>query len=165
MDERVWFINEWMEQDRHGRVNFSALCRTFGISRENGYKWLRRFVRAKGELAALKSRSRRPHSFPNATDDGIVALLLKARKSRPHWGPRTLREWLIRKGTDPDTLPAASTIGAILKREGLVRHRAPRPRTPAASAKPSVDADCPNAVWCIDFKGQFKTGDGMQCYP
>lgn len=165
MTERMRFMNEWMRQQHDGRVNFSALCRTFGISRENGYKWLRRFLRAKGDVKALETRSTRPHTSPDATDEAIVELIIKARKARPNWGPKTLRSWLVRQGTASERLPAASTIGAILKREGLVRHRQRRPRTPPSMTKPCVDVDCPNGVWCIDFKGQFRTGDGLQCYP
>lgn len=166
VSERMRFMNEWMrQQQQRGRVNFSALCRAFGVSRENAYKWLRRFLRAKGDVEALRDQSKRPHTSPDATDEATVALIVKARKARPTWGPRTLRTWLIRQGTPAEMLPAASTIGSILKREGLVRRRERRPRTPPTMAKPSVEADCPNAVWCIDFKGQFKTGDGLKCYP
>jgi hypothetical protein len=25
--------------------------------------------------------------------------------------------------------------------------------------------DNPNALWCVDFKGEFKLGDGRYCYP
>jgi len=92
-------------------------------------------------------------------------LLVKARKARPYWGPVTLRRWLINRGEDEAQLPVASTIGAILKRHGLVRPRQRRRRTPPSMAKPSVEADCPNAVWCIDYKGHFRTADGQLCYP
>lgn len=165
MDERSSFIDEWIAESDSGRVNFAALCRAYGISRQTGYKWVTRFLRAKGNVEALADQSRRPHTSPDATDERVVELLIKARKARPHWGPVTLREWLQRQGTAAAVLPAASTIGGILKREGLVRRRQRRPRTPPASAPPSVDADCPNAVWCIDFKGQFRTADGIYCYP
>lgn len=165
MRERSRFIDEWTAQQEDGRVNFAALCRAYGISRQTGYKWVTRFLRAEGDRNALEDRSRRPHTSPEATDASVVDLLVKARKQRPHWGPRTLRSWLIRRGISAERLPAASTIGAILKREGLVRRRQRRPRTPPASARPSVEAERPNEVWGIDFKGQFRTGDGMPCYP
>ncbi|MBA2642007.1 MAG: transposase family protein, partial [Actinobacteria bacterium] len=96
----------------------------------------------------------------------MVDLILKIRKLRPYWGPRTLRQVLIRQGVPAEDLPAASTIGAILKREGLVRRRARRPRTPPSSSSTTfASADRPNAMWCIDFKGQFRTADGIICYP
>jgi hypothetical protein len=25
--------------------------------------------------------------------------------------------------------------------------------------------DAPNAIWTVDFKGQFRLGDGQRCYP
>jgi putative transposase len=163
--ERERFVTEWQQQRFDGAVNFAALCRAFGISRQTGYKWIARFLRAHGDVRALQDRSRRPHTSPETTADDVVALVVKARKARPHWGPKTLRAWLTRQGTPSERLPAASTIGDILKREGLVRQRRRRMRTPPSMTKPSVDADCPNAVWGIDFKGWFKTADGMKCYP
>jgi transposase InsO family protein len=165
MKERQQFLREWQRDARDGRVNFAALCRSFGISRQSGYKWLRRYVAAAGSAEALADRSRRPHASPTAVDEAIVDLLIKTRKLRPWWGPVTLRQVLIRSGHDPSMLPAPSTIGSILKRHGLVRPRQQRRRTPPALSSPSIEADCPNAVWCIDFKGHFRTADGHVCYP
>ena len=31
--------------------------------------------------------------------------------------------------------------------------------------KPTTIVTAPNDLWCADFKGQFKTGDGRYCYP
>src|SRR4051812_47116404 len=106
MDERSSFVDEWIAESESGRVNFAALCRAYGISRQTGYKWVMRFLRAKGDVEALANRSRRPHTSPDATDERVVELLVKARKARPHWGPVTLREWLVRQGTASESLPA-----------------------------------------------------------
>jgi putative transposase len=163
--ERKQFITEWERERRYGPPNFAALCRAFSVSRQTGYKWLRRYLDAQGDVAALENRSRRPLTSPDQTPVKVVDLLVRARKLRPHWGPRTLRVWLMRQGVQSEELPAASTIGGILKREGLVRRRSRRRRTPPSSARPSVEADRPNAVWCVDFKGHFRTSDGMVCYP
>ena len=46
-------------------ANRSALCRRFGISRDKGYKWLKRYA-AEGE-AGLDDRSRRPKHSPLRT--------------------------------------------------------------------------------------------------
>src|SRR5574337_1408784 len=94
--ERANFIDEWITESDSGRMNFAALCRAYGISRQTGYKWVTRFLRAKGDFDALADRSRRPLTSPDATDDRVVELIIKARKARPHWGPVTLREWLLR---------------------------------------------------------------------
>lgn len=165
MRERQQFVADWATDARVGRVNFAALCRAYDISRQTGYKWLGRYLAAQGRLEALADRSRRPLSSPDAIPDDVVDLLIQARKKRPYWGPVTLRRWLVNRGEDEASLPAPSTIGSILKRHGLVRRRQRRRRTPPSMGKPSVEADCPNAVWCIDYKGQFRTADGQLCYP
>ena len=59
--------------------------------------------------------------------------------------------------------PAKSTIHAVLHRHGLVKglHR-PRSRATGTPLSPGV---APNDLWCADFKGQFKLGNGEYCYP
>jgi len=60
--------------------------------------------------------------------------------------------------------PAPSTIGDLLQREGLSQRRKRRRRAlPTAGGVPPILA--PNDVWCVDFKGWFRTGDGAACYP
>ncbi len=156
MDQRIQFVLE----RRSGDVNMAALCRAFGISRQTGYKWLRRFAEV-GQLAALAEHSRRPHSHPRTTPMKLQRIVVQARRQHPHWGPRKLRAWLSGRGVDP---PAASTIGEILKRAGLVAARRRRRRA-TPSALPFSTCTAPNQVWCIDFKGEFRTGDGQWCIP
>jgi putative transposase len=153
MQQRKQFLHDWETDARVGRVNLAALCRAYGISRSTAYKWINRYLEAHGRLEALADRSRRPMSSPDAVPDDVVDILVKARTARPYWGPVTLRRWLINRGEEESRLPAPSTIGAILKRHGLVRPRQRRWRTPpSVGTKPSVEADRPNAVWCVDYK-------------
>ncbi len=52
----------------------------------------------------------------------------------------------------------------ILRRHGLV----PKPRYRrhiGHPGKPTTLIAAPNDVWTADFTGQFKTGDGLYCYP
>ncbi len=66
---------------------------------------------------------------------------------------------------DPDLrLPSRRAANDLLKREGLVRRRV-RPRKPGHPGKPTTIATAANQIWCVDFKGQFKTLDGRYCYP
>jgi len=60
--------------------------------------------------------------------------------------------------------PAVSTVGEILKRQGLVRARRFRRHTPRYT-EPFLECDRPNSVWSADFKGKFQTGDSRMCYP
>jgi transposase InsO family protein len=93
-------------------------------------------------------------------------LLVAARKEKPKWGPIKLRAWLMERHPGV-AFPGASTIAAILKRRGLVPLRRRRRRaSPAVGVAPPFPAcNAPNSVWCVDFKGWFKTHDGEPCYP
>ena len=163
---------EWERQRKVGdRADMSALCRAFGVSRQTGYKWLRRYLAAGRSAEALEDLSRRPKQSPKATPERVVALVLEARRMHPRWGARKLRGWLVRRaafvrkqGIDPHALPAPSTMGAILRREGITRPRQKRLRTPP-STQPFAETTGPNATWCVDFKGHFRTQDGTKCYP
>lgn len=120
--ERTRFVLEWERRwnDGEGTVNMSQLCREFGVSRECGHKWVRRYVEADHDLSALQERSRRPRRSPTETDQEIQDLIVAARKRRPKWGPLKLRAWL--KDRFPNLeFPSPSAIAALLKRRGLVR--------------------------------------------
>jgi transposase InsO family protein len=174
MDERARFMNEW-EHERSmaadARVNMAALCRAFGVSRQTGYKWLRRYLAGGRDREALADQSRRPRRSPRATPGRIVEVVVGARRMYPRWGARKLHAWLLRRVSrrgpfciPRQAIPAPSTIGAILRREGLTRPRRSRPRTPPMT-QPFGDTTGPNATWCVDFKGHFRTKDGATCYP
>lgn len=158
MSERVKFIAAYLEFE----ASFSDLCHDFGISRKTGYKWVRRY-NAEG-VAALQEVSRAPHAHPNAVAADIVQSIVAIRRRHPRWGPRKVRVVLKRQRPRSE-LPAASTIGDILKRSGLVR-----PRRRVRRSSPYGDRlrqyDAPNAVWCADFKGCFPLGrGGERCHP
>lgn len=172
--QRRQFVIEWeLEWEDSGcrRVNMSALCRAYGISRQTGYKWLWRYLSARRKLEALDDRSRRPKSSPTAIPKHFVAVIVRARKAHPRWGARKLRTWLRRRarvlqntGYRVDDVPAASTIGRILHERRLVRPRRRRKRSPPYS-QPFASCSGPNVVWCVDFKGHFRTLDGTKCFP
>lgn len=155
------FRQDFIEAWTRSVSTFGEHCDRFGVSRQSGYDWLEK-VRLKG-FAGLETQSSAPHSCPHATDDDVVELVLAARKLHPTWGPRKLRPWLLAQKPELE-LPAASTMGEILKRAGLVSPRKRRKRVPRYS-QPFVDVEAPNDVWTVDFKGQFHTRDGLLCYP
>jgi transposase InsO family protein len=154
MDERLQFVAEYLE----GGGTMTELAAAYGISRETGYTWLRRYT-AEGP-AGLHDRSRRPHSSPNATAPAVIDALVAARRRHPTWGPKKLLgpAWPLAER------PACSTASAILKRAGLVERRRRRRRPGHPGRPPSVIA-APNVLWTIDFKGQFRTQDHQWCYP
>jgi transposase InsO family protein len=157
MEQRARFVLEALE----GRFTMSELCYRYGISRKTGYKWIQRYHRH-GALGC-EDRSRAPRTHPNRTERRIAARIVKLRKKYPNWGARTLHAYLIEADAET-SWPCPSTIGEILKRNGLVRKR--RRRSPRTTWRPArTAADRPNRVWTADFKGQFRLGNGALCYP
>lgn len=157
MDERLRFIAEYLEQE----WSMTVLCRRYGISRKTGYKLLARYEES--GPAGLQDRARAPHTHPNAVGEEVVTALLQLRARHPHWGPRKLRAWLARRNP-ARRWPAASTVGSLLRQHGLTVPRRRRRRCPPAT-QPFLAAGVPNDVWCADFKGWFRTGDGRRCDP
>jgi len=157
MDERTRFV---LEHER-GLYTMTDLCEIYDIARETGYYWLRRYQQ--GGLEALQDRGRAPERHPNQTPEQIEEAVLELRRAHMRWGPRKLKRVLEREA--PQTpWPAASTIGALLAREGLVIARKKRRRAPPYT-EPFALADAPNRIWCADFKGWFRTGDGQRVDP
>ena len=156
MDERMRFMAAVLEK----KQSMGALCRRFGISRKTGYKWRRRY-QTHGP-AGLHNRSRAPHVTPWAIDRGQEAAIL-ALRAKHRWGPKKLHAVLSER--DPEQKwPAPSTIGELLKRKGLSRPRK-RQRHAYPTLSGLTQAQAPNDVWCIDFKGWFRTGNGARCEP
>jgi len=156
MNERAKFVHRLEEGER-----MSDLCREFEISRKTGYKVLKRY-KEEG-LEGLINRSRRPNRSPNRTPRDLVDLIVDLRRQRPTWGPKKLR-WKLEQCLPGVKLPAQSTIAVVLKREGLVKGRKRRHKaTPTPG--PLTDAKAPNQVWAMDFKGEFRLGNGRYCYP
>jgi len=157
MEERARFV---FEQER-GERTMSELCQSFGVSRETGYVWLRRY-REQG-LAGLVELDRGARRHPNQTPEESERAVLELRQAHMRWGPRKLKR-ILERDQPHRVWPAASTIGALLKREGLVVARRKARRTPPYG-EPLAHADGPNRVWCADFKGWFRTRDGERIDP
>lgn len=157
MDERVMFIGECL----CGELPMTALCERYGISRKTGYKWLARYQ--DDPESGLLERSRAPHRCANRLAGAVAEPILALRRRHPHYGPRKLLAHLER--LDPgQRWPAASTIGDLLRREGLSEPRRRRARGVPVT-QPFSTVAAPNAVWCADFKGWFRTADGVRCDP
>ena len=156
MEERLRFVARRLEGE-----SMTALCREFGISRKTGHKLFERY-RASG-LEALADRPRKPGRVANRLPMPVEATIVALRREKPTWGARKLRELLARRLGEGVPVPARSTIHAVLDRPGLVEHT--RARRPRATGTPLSAATAPNDLWCADFKGEFRLGDGRLCYP
>ncbi len=157
MDQKMQMIADHISGD----YTISQLAREYEVSRKTVYKWVRGY-QAAGPLG-LEERSRAPKGHPNATPIELAKQIVAAKLRHETWGPRKLVVWLEER-CPGERWPAASTAGEILKRQGLVRSRRRRRRTPPYN-QPFSKCQRPNAVWSADFKGQFRTRDGRFCYP
>jgi transposase InsO family protein len=144
-----------------GERTIAGLSRELGISRKTAYKWIERYE-LQG-IEGLKDESRAPHTHPQETSEDIQDLVVRGRKLHRTWGPKKLKAWLEREHQGM-ILPAASTIGDLLKAEGLVKARRRRKGLPDVGRRPIV-ANEPNDEWDADFKGEFRLGNGEYCYP
>jgi len=158
VDQRIEFIGA-VKADPRG--NFTRLCERFGISRQTGYALLARYEQRGAE--GLEDRVPTALQCPHKTAGPIEDLVVEMRKKHPQEGPKKIIERLATAHVDM-TWPAASTVGEILKRRGLIRPRRRRIRMPVYPnpLEPCVE---PNDVWCTDFKGHFVLGDRSRCHP
>jgi putative transposase len=157
VDEKIAFIADCLR----GELSMTALCERYGISRDTGYRLLGRYRREGAH--GLEPRSRAPRDHGLAMAGEIAEAIVSLRRERPHWGPKKLRAVLAQR--DPKrSWPAPSTIGDLLRREGLSSARRRR-RTAIPRTQPFLPILEPNDLWCIDFKGWFRTLDGQRCDP
>ena len=147
MEERLRFILEY----EAGEESMSELCQRYGISRETGYLTLRRY-RGLG-LSGLQRQSHAAHRHPNQTAAEIEQKVLELRQAHMLWGPRKLKH-ILQRDEPGRTWPAASTIGALLQREGLVVPRQKRRHSTPYSQPLAHAREC-NRVWCADSKAGF----------
>jgi transposase len=143
-------------------TSMAQLCRTWHLSRQTGYKWLRRYQR--GGLAALQEQSRMAHHRPHTLSALWGQRIENLRRRHPFWGPKKLRA-VLRRQHPRARLPALSTIGSSLRRLGLVTPRRRRLRGPVVRTRRARPAARPNDVWTADFKGWFTTTDGRRVDP
>lgn len=157
VEERIAIFLDWDT----GAFSATELARRYGISRETFYVWKRR--RESGDTTWFEEYSRAPIVCPHATGAKARGSVIAMRRRFPQFGPKKIRAKL--EAERPKMIwPAASTIGDILKSEGLVANKTRR-RRPIAQGEIVSGARVPNGEWAIDFKGWFRTRDGERCDP
>ena len=157
MDQKTQFVSEYLRDS----LSFTELCQRYHISRKTGYKWIIRYQAEvlQDWLIALAARIRSPDQTPDALRRAII----EPGGGIPPGAQRNCSSFFERK--EPQTgWPSRWTVCEILKREGLVRQKTQRRKT-GHPGKPTSIITAPNELWCVDFKGQFKTRDGRYCYP
>jgi transposase InsO family protein len=157
MEEKLRFVFEY-ERDEQ---TMAELCACFGICRDTGYVWLRRYRQyGVGSLLELNRAAKR---HPNQTCAQNEQAVIELRQAHMRWGPRKLKR-ILERDQPGRGWPATSTVGEIVKRAGLVVARKKRRRTEPYT-EPLAHAVESNRVWCADFKGWFRSGDGTRIDP
>lgn len=156
VDARNAFIDAYLRRE----VTMTALCAEFGISRDKGYKWVRRYDQE--GRAGLLDRPKIAHSLPQATKHEVIEIIVASRRRFPNWGPRKLKAFLERE--HQASFPAASSIGRILSERGLSSPQRRDVKTPARET-PLADYERSNRVWCADFKGAMVLRKKGSCSP
>lgn len=158
MDQKILFISDYLRQT----ATLSELCRRYGVSRKTGYKWLGRY--AQEGVEGLAERRRIPRSHPATTPYVVRQRVIELRtQTRLTPGAKKIHALLQQRYPELPT-PAISTINKILSQAGLSKKRAPKKRYDR-DPRPLKKSRFPNQLWSVDFKGEFKLGNGRWCYP
>ena len=156
MEERLRFVARLLDGEA-----MTEVCREFGISRKTGYKIFDRY--RKHGLEALSDRSRRPIRYANQLPQQVETLIVRLKSEKPELGrpqdPRTVGAPARRRhqGSRQKHHPC----GARPPWPGQAQRRA----APSRARHAAVAGHAPNDLWCADFKGEFKLGNGRYCYP
>lgn len=150
MEQRLKFVIE--ASGRSG--SFSQLSRDYSISRQTGYKWLKRYQEA-GTIAELKEKSRRPRRSPRRTGWDREQRVLAVRDEKG-WGANKIAYVLKQEGL---VLPGI-TIHRILKRNGRIK-----PESAVRLAEKRFARGSCNELAQMDFKGDYRLPGGGKCYP
>jgi transposase-like protein len=107
---------EFITFSLNSESSIGLLCRRFGISRKTGYKWLDRFRRE--STAGLSDRSRRSHSSPRRSSEGLEQKVIALRRQHRSWGGRKIKRRLEDLGEKE--VCSVGTVTAILRRHDLI---------------------------------------------
>ena len=106
---------EFVHLASQNTLTITELCQRFNISRQTGYKWLKRGANA------LADQSRRPATSPSRTPAAMEQEVVRLRQAHPRWGGRKISRRLLDLGFE--TAPQPSTVTDILHRHNLIRRR------------------------------------------
>jgi transposase InsO family protein len=152
---------QFVERAAQKGSNLSALCLEFGVSRQTGHKWLRRY-RELGPLG-LVEQSRRPDSSPGGTGEDVVLAILALRNQHPSWGPDKISR--VSQRSFGPSVPSRSTVARTLRQLGKVKRRRSPVRIWTVNGRPRVEVSGPDDLWTMDFKGWWRAGNGQKCEP
>jgi putative transposase len=142
------------------KMGLAELCRRSGISRKTAYKWIARFK--EDGRRGLEDQARSAHRLHNRPKKKWLNRIRRCKGQHPNWGAPKIH-WILKGRFGRMGLPSEAAISRWLKHWGLTRGRRARVRKGATILRPALqEARHPNDVWTVDFKGWFRTGDGVK---
>lgn len=156
MDARRAFIREYLEGD----MSFQALCESYEVSTKTGYKWRHRFM--EGGYPALADMSRRPHRHSKQLTEDEICKVIKLKQSFGHFGPKKVCDLYNRSHSKEVSL---SSVERVLNKAGYIQKRKKRKISSLEHKSMILEANQPNDIWTIDFKGHWKGKGGSKCEP
>lgn len=156
MNEKIQFAMKCLTT-----TNFRQLCQEHGISAKTGYKWKERFIN--NGLEGLEDESRRPQGHSEQLSESIVCEMVMLKQAHPHWGPRKIRDLYERR--HPGATPSESSFKRVLERAGLTKPRRVRKSAETGRLSSGKQAESPNDVWTVDFKGWWIGACGARVEP
>ena len=142
--------------------NFTELCTEYGISTKTGYKWKERFLQY--GMPGLKDQSRRPRNSPQQVSEDVIFEILKIKNKRKHWGSSKILE-LYTESHPYENPISRATVERILEKAGLIEKKKRRRKINPERMQERIQAEKPNDVWTVDFKGWWYTTKKEKCEP
>lgn len=116
----------WFDWHYEKGENASKTCRYFGINRKTFYKYKRFYDESK--YHELEDKSKRPHNIRKPeTPPKVTELAAKLRDEFPSWSKYKLSA-VLQNQLGIKQYSSPSTVGRILKREGLIDSRVSKKR-------------------------------------
>lgn len=158
MQQRILFIADYLRQIS----SLTALCTHYGISRKTGYKWIKRFHEQ--GIDGLNEQSRRPAGCSMQTPYRIQQAIIDLRQQFQITPGAKKLQVLLAQRYPNEVIPSKSTIYNILNKANLIKSPR-RKRRVSSYPQPFAPVRDSNELWSVDYKGQFKLGNGQWCYP
>lgn len=141
--------------------SISEAARKYGVERPTVRLWVRRYEQE--SRAGLVDRSHAPLRRPLKTSPEVEELIIED-KLRTKYGAKKIRQRLIEAHPEI-AFPSRAVFDQILARNGLVKPRRARRRQTASPFVHRYPATLPGELFTMDYKGQFRLGNGQYCYP
>jgi len=158
-NQRWVFVQEVMR----GLRSLAELCREVPISRKTAYKWIERFK--EGGRREMVNQLRRAREVHNRPKKKWLNRIRRWKVRHPSWGAPKIH-WILKKRFGSFGLPSEAATSRWLKNWGLSRRSRTRLRKGPCIDRPVLqEATVANEVWTVDFKGWFKTAEGIRIDP